>query len=88
MLKKEFFANSLEDAAKPSRPQEKEDAEEKSISYFVEILQQLNLSFFNMYIRLRLEGFILQVKDLQLLVSLFISQKILKLEKLFLKVVP
>jgi hypothetical protein len=68
MLKKVFYANFLVDAVKNSHRVVEEDSEEKSIFFYVVTLQQLRVSFYNMFIRLPQEVFILRVKVVQLLV--------------------
>ena len=68
MLRKVFFANYLEESVKNSHRVEEEDSEEKSISYYVVILLLLSHSCYNMFIRLPQEVFILQEREVQLLV--------------------
>ena len=80
MSKKEFFANFLVDAVSNFKILEKEDSEEKLTFFYVVIHQPQNPNFFNMFIKLHQEVFIPLVKEVQLLVSLYMLQKIQKPE--------
>ena len=73
----------LEGSAKNSSLLEGADLEAKSIFFFAVILLLQNLNCFSMSIRLHQEVFILRVRVVQLLVSLFISQRIPKQKRLF-----
>lgn len=68
MSKKEYSANCLEELVKNFPKVEEVDSEEKLTFCYVEILQLPNLNYFNMFIRLLLEVFIHQEKEVQLLV--------------------
>ena len=68
----------------PSVKVEEDDSEVKSIVCLLEILQQQNLKFCSMFIRLLQEEFTHQVKVHQLSVLQPTFQKILKQEKMFL----
>ena len=63
MLSVEFYASFLVVAVKSFLKVEEVDSEEKSISYFVVTLQQQNLNFFSMFIKLHQEVFIHQVRE-------------------------
>jgi hypothetical protein len=88
MLKKEFCANYSVAAVKSFRVQAEEDLEERLIYCCAAILLLLSLNYCSMSIKLLLGAFSLLEKDHLLLDLLSMLPRILKLEKLFLKVVP
>lgn len=66
MSRKVFFANYLVVVVKNFLKVEEVDSEEKLISYYVVIHQQLRVSYYSMFIKLHQEVFTPQVKEVLL----------------------